>query len=212
MVINAFTLQVLYRMELVLPIFLFAFAAAITPGPNNIMIMASGLNFGTARSLPHLLGICIGFPVMIVLIGTGFGIVFQTYPFIHEVIKVVGIFYLVYLAWRIANAGNNSQTAKPGKPFTFLQSAFFQWVNPKAWIMASSAIAAYTSMGQDIFLEVLLIAFIFFLVAFPSAGSWLIFGASMQRFLRKPAYQNAFNVSMALLLIVSIIPVVIEMI
>ena len=199
-------------MELVLPIFLFAFAAAITPGPNNIMIMASGLNFGTARSLPHLLGICIGFPVMIVLIGIGFGVIFQTYPILHEIIKIVGIFYLIYLAWRIANAGSNAQTAKPSKPFTFLQSAFFQWVNPKAWIMASSAIAAYTTMGQDIFFEVLLIAFIFFLVAFPSAGSWLIFGASMQHFLQKPVYQNAFNTSMALLLIASVIPVAIEMV
>ena len=195
-------------MELVLPVFLFAFAAAITPGPNNIMIMASGLNFGTVRSLPHLPGICIGFPIMIVLIGVGFGIVFQTYPVLHEIIKIVGIFYLIYLAWKIAHAGGNSQTEKPSKPFTFIQSALFQWVNPKGWIMASSAIAAYTSMGNSMILEVLLIAFIFFLVAFPSAGSWLIFGATMQRFLKEPLYQNAFNISMALLLIASIIPVV----
>ncbi len=126
-------------MELVLPIFLFAFAAAITPGPNNIMIMASGLNFGTVRSLPHLPGICFGFPVMVILIGTGLGVVFEKYPVLHEIIKVIGIIYLIYLAWRIANSDKTSEAATPGKPFTFLQSALFQWVNPKGWIMASSA-------------------------------------------------------------------------
>jgi len=199
-------------MELLIPIFLFALTAAITPGPNNIMIMASGVNFGTQRSLPHLLGISIGFPVMIVLIGLGFGVVFQKFPVAHEAIRIIGIVYLIYLAWRIANAAKQTEAQKPARPFTFLQSALFQWVNPKAWIMASSAIAAYTSIGNDIFLEVLLIAFIFFLVAFPSAGSWLVFGAAMQQFLQKPIYQHAFNISMALLLIASIIPVMLELI
>lgn len=194
-------------MELALPIFLFAFTAAITPGPNNIMIMASGLNFGTVRSLPHLLGICFGFPVMIILIGTGLGVVFELYPILHEIIKVVGIAYLIYLAWRIANADKNARATAPGKPFTFLQSALFQWVNPKGWIMASSAIAAYTTVGNDIFLQVLLIAFIFFLVTFPSAGTWLIFGVGLQRFLEQPKYRRIFNISMALLLIISILPV-----
>ncbi len=199
-------------MDLLVPIFLFALTAAITPGPNNIMIMASGVNFGTQRSLPHLFGISIGFPVMIVLIGLGFGVVFQKFPALHEAIKIIGIIYLIYLAWRIANAGNQSNTRAPSKPFTFIQSALFQWVNPKGWIMASSAIAAYTSVGEGIFLQVLLIAFIFMLVAFPSAGSWLVCGATMQRFLQHPGYRKAFNISMALLLIASIVPVALELI
>ena len=178
-------------MDLLLPIFLFALTAAITPGPNNIMIMASGVNFGTQRSLPHLLGISVGFPLMIVLIGLGFGVLFQRFPVLHEAIKIIGIVYLIYLAWRIANAGNQANARAPSKPFTFIQSALFQWVNPKGWIMASSAIAAYTSVGDGIFLQVLLIAFIFMLVAFPSAGSWLVFGATMQRFLQHSGYRES---------------------
>lgn len=199
-------------MELSLPIFLFAFTAAITPGPNNIKIMASGLNFGTVRSLPHLLGICFGFPVMVILIGTGLGVVFEKYPILHEIIKVVGIAYLIYLAWRIATADKKTQAATPSKPFTFLQSALFQWVNPKGWIMASSAIAAYTTVGNDIFLQVLLIAFIFLLVTFPSASTWLIFGVGLQRFLEQPKYRRIFNISMALLLVISILPVALELV
>ena len=176
------------------------------------MIMASGVNFGTARSLPHLLGICIGFPVMVVLIGLGFGVVFQKFPLLHEAIKVIGIIYLIYLAWRIANAGNGNDSNSPAKPFTFIQSALFQWVNPKGWIMASSAIAAYTTVGDGIFFQVLLIAFIFMLVAFPSAGSWLVFGTTMQRFLHNPSYRKIFNTCMALLLIASIIPVAYDLV
>ncbi|MCP4188777.1 MAG: LysE family translocator [Gammaproteobacteria bacterium] len=199
-------------MELILSITAFAFTATATPGPNNIMIMASGVNFGVLRSLPHLLGICFGFAVMVVLIGLGFGVVFQEFPILHEVIKIVGILYLLYLAWRIAKAGNQSNEQTRSKPFTFIQSALFQWLNPKAWIMGSSAIAAYTRVGEDIFLQVLLIAFIFLLVAFPSTGSWLVFGRTMQRFLQKPAYQNVFNISMALLLVATVIPVILELI
>ena len=149
---------------------------------------------------------------MIILIGTGLGAVFEKFPILHEIIKVVGIVYLIYLAWRIANADKTTWAATPGKPFTFLQSALFQWVNPKGWIMASSAIAAYTSIGNDVFLQVLLIAFIFFLVSFPSAGSWLIFGVGLQRFLEQPKYRKIFNTSIALLLVISIMPVAWELI
>ncbi len=197
-------------MELILPIAAFAFTATITPGPNNIMIMASGVNFGALRSLPHLFGICFGFAIMVVLLGVGFGVVFQEFPILHEAIKIVGVLYLLYLAWRIANAGNQSGEKNRSKPLTFIQSALFQWVNPKAWVMGSSAIAAYTRVGENIFLQVLLIAFIFLLVAFPSTGSWLIFGRTMQRFLQKPIHQNAFNISMALLLVATVIPVILE--
>lgn len=198
-------------MDLVLPILLFAFTASITPGPNNIMIMASGLNFGTVRSLPHLFGICLGFPVMVILIGMGLGVVFEQFPILHSIIKVVGVIYLLYLAWRIANAEKSAQKNTPGKPLTFIQSALFQWVNPKGWIMATSAIAAYTTVSADIFLQVLLIAFIFFLVTFPSAGSWLVFGVGLKRFLDQPEYRRIFNICMAVLLVLSIIPVALDL-
>ena len=198
-------------MDMALPILLFAFTASITPGPNNIMIMASGLNFGTVRSLPHLFGICLGFPVMVILIGTGLGTIFEQFPILHEIIKIVGILYLLYLAWRIANAEKNTRQKTPGKPLTFMQSALFQWVNPKGWIMATSAIAAYTTVGADVFIQVFLIAFIFLLVTFPSAGSWLVFGVGLKRFLDQPEYRRIFNICMALLLVASIIPVALDL-
>ena len=199
-------------MELILPILLFAISAAITPGPNNIMLMASGLNFGIQKSIPHLLGVTIGFPIMVILIGLGFEIVFEKYPLLHEIIKIAGIIYLVYLAWRIATSARQSlDDAKP-IPFRFWQAVLFQWVNPKAWVMATGAIAAYTSISADFFNQVLIIALTFMLVGFPCSGSWLVFGSSLKRFLQKPAYQQAFNVTMALLLIISILPVINELI
>jgi threonine/homoserine/homoserine lactone efflux protein len=199
-------------MDLILPILLFAVSASITPGPNNIMLMSSGLNFGIQKSIPHLLGVVIGFPIMIISIGLGFEIVFEKYPFIHQVIKIVGIIYLVYLAWRVATSSRQALDAAKAMPLQFWQAVLFQWVNPKAWVMATGAIAAYTSLSSDFFTQVLIIALTFMVVAFPSAGSWLIFGSSLKRFLQKPAYQHAFNVTMALLLIASIAPVIFELI
>jgi threonine/homoserine/homoserine lactone efflux protein len=199
-------------MDLILPILLFAVSASITPGPNNIMLMSSGLNFGIQKSIPHLLGVVIGFPIMIISIGLGFEIVFEKYPFIHQVIKIVGIIYLVYLAWRVATSSRQALDAAKAMPLQFWQAVLFQWVNPKAWVMATGAIAAYTSLSSDFITQVLIIALTFMVVAFPSAGSWLIFGSSLKRFLQKTAYQHAFNVTMALLLIASIAPVVIELI
>jgi threonine/homoserine/homoserine lactone efflux protein len=195
-------------MELYLSILLFAISAAITPGPNNIMLMASGLNFGVQKSIPHLLGVAIGFPIMVILIGLGFEIVFVRYPLLHEMIKIVGIIYLFYLAWRVATASRQSLEGTKAMPLRFWQAVLFQWVNPKAWVMATGAIAAYTSLASDFFSQVLIIALTFMVVAFPCSGSWLVFGSGLKRLLQKPAYQHAFNLTMALLLVASILPVV----
>ena len=197
-------------MDLILPMFLFAISAAITPGPNNIMLMASGLNFGIQKSIPHLLGVAIGFPIMIIIIGFGFELVFEKFPLLHDFIKIVGIAYLIYLAWRVATSSKQSLEGAKPIPLRFWQAVLFQWVNPKAWVMATGAIAAYTSLSADFFTQVMIIALTFMLVAFPCAGSWLVFGSSLKRYLQKPVYLQAFNVTMALLLIASIIPVVMD--
>ena len=173
--------------------------------------MASGLNFGIRKSIPHLFGVVLGFPVMIILIGLGFELVFEKIPLLHYIIKIIGIIYLIYLAWRVATSARQPQEGRKVTPLQFWQAVLFQWVNPKAWIMATGAIAAYTSLESDFFTQVLIIALTFMVVAFPCAGSWLVFGSSLKRFLQKPAYQHAFNISMALLLIASIMPVVIGM-
>lgn len=199
-------------MELLLAIFVFASSTSITPGPNNIMIMASGMNFGTRKSLPHYLGICIGFPAMVVLVGLGFGFIFDEYPLIHEIIKIVGIVYLVYLSWLIANSAPKSLDSTETQPISFWQAVLFQWVNPKAWIMATGAVAAYTSAASDIYSQVLLIALVFFAVSFPCIGSWLFFGVWLKKLLKDSSNQRVFNICMALLLVMSIIPVTYDLI
>jgi len=175
------------------------------------MLTSTGLNFGVRRGMPHLFGICIGFPVMLALIGLGFGALFQLYPMLHEIIKVIGIVYLIYLAWKIASSRGGSDSEIPSRPISFWQSAAFQWVNPKAWVMGSSALAAYTSLGDNFFLQVVIICVSFALITFPCAGAWLVFGAGLQRFLRDPKHLALLNKAMALLLVTSIGPVVWEM-
>ncbi len=194
-------------MELYLAIFIFAASTTVTPGPNNIMIMSSGLNYGIKKSMPHLLGICFGFPAMVIMVGLGFSIVFEMYPLFHEVIKVLGVVYLLYLAWLIASSSPTSLEGGNSKAFSFTQAALFQWVNPKAWVMATSAVSAYTSLSSDIFLQVIFIALAFFVVAFPCVGIWLVFGVGLKKYLKSEKHQKIFNLSMALLLIASVLPV-----
>jgi threonine/homoserine/homoserine lactone efflux protein len=199
-------------MELYLAVLLFAATASITPGPNNIMIMASGVNFGIKKSLPHLLGICLGFPIMVIAIGLGFGLVFQAYPLLHTLIKVIGIIYLLYLAWLIASAKPSVINADVSKPLRFQQAVLFQWVNPKAWVMATGAISAYTSSGDAMLGQVLFIAFAFSVTAGISVGIWLIFGAGLKRYLDDPLHYRVFNITMAMLLVSSMSPVIVNLI
>lgn len=189
---------------------IFGIIAAVTPGPNNVMLTATGLNFGVRRGMPHLLGVVIGFAVMLALVGIGFGALFQVYPLLHEIIKVIGVLYLLYLAWKIA-CSHGAVNAVAARPIGFWQAAAFQWINPKAWVMGSSALAAYTSTGDSFFLQVAIICISFALITFPCAGIWLVFGAGLQRFLRDPKHLRLFNIAMALLLVASILPVVWEM-
>ena len=169
-------------------LFLFAISAAFTPGPNNIMIMASGVNFGVRASMPHFFGICFGFPTMFLATGFGLSALFVTYPAFHFAIKVVGLSYLTFLAWKIATTRSikTEEGDVGGTPLTFMQAALFQWVNPKAWIMGTSALATFTQVGQPLIPQVLLIGGVFFLMTFPSAGVWLLFGSSLKNVLSKP--------------------------
>ncbi|PTA50664.1 LysE family translocator [Shewanella morhuae] len=195
-------------MELILAIALFAFSSGITPGPNNIMLMTSGVNFGVKRSIPHLMGISLGFPTMILAIGLGLSALFQTYPVIHQIIKVIGITYLLYLSWLIANSSSKMEGKTIAKPFSFIQAAAFQWINPKGWIMAVGAIATFTSVQQDLTAQVITIATVFLCIAFPCALVWLGFGVVLKRLLKNPRQQKIFNICMAVLLVASIIPMI----
>jgi len=190
----------------------FAFSSTITLGPNNIMIMSSGVNYGIKASLPHLFGICLGFPTMVLLVGVGFGVVFQQYPWLHLLIKILGIIYLIWLAWRIANSAPGSVDAVQRPPLTFWQAALFQWVNGKAWVMASGAIAAFTSLAGSFYFDVAQITAAFLLMSFPCVGTWLVFGALLRPLLAKPQLQRIFNISMGLLLVASVVPVAYDMV
>ena len=183
----------------------FAFVSSITPGPNNLMLMASGANFGFRRTIPHMLGIGVGFVAMVVLVGAGLAQIFVAYPGSHTILKWVSVIYLVYLAWKIATTAPAQTGAAAGTPMTFLQAAAFQWVNPKAWTMALTAVTVY-SPGTGIW-AISLVALIFGAINLPAVSSWTLMGQGMARLLTNRARLRAFNWAMAALLIASLYPV-----
>ncbi|MEM9130565.1 MAG: LysE family translocator [Pseudomonadota bacterium] len=183
----------------------FAFVSVITPGPNNLMLMASGANFGFRKTVPHMLGIGIGFPTMVVLVGLGVMQVFDLWPPSYTVLKFLSVCYLLYLAWKIANAAPPSEAATQGTALSFLQSAGFQWLNPKAWSMALSAITLYAA-SRDI-QTILLIAGIYVLVSVISTTSYTALGQQMRRLINNPTRLRRFNIAMAGLLVLSLVPV-----
>lgn len=175
------------------------------------MIMASGLNYGVRRSMPHFSGIVLGFPVMVLAVGLGIAQLFEVYPVLHLLLKIIGAAYLSYLAYKIASAPVTGLKESEGKPFTFIQAAAFQWVNPKAWVLAVGATVTYTTLGEGYVLQVLTIGFIFLIFGAPCILLWLWGGVSLKKLMRKPNYVRIFNISMAVLLIGSLIPVFIEL-
>jgi threonine/homoserine/homoserine lactone efflux protein len=185
---------------------LFAFVSSITPGPNNTMLMASGANFGVRRTVPHLLGVSLGFLVLILSIGLGLGGVFTAYPWLHDVLKLAGGAYLVWLAWKLATSTGLGGGRSSGQPMTFLQAAAFQWVNPKAWAMAVSGISTYTPQG-GYFGNLLVMGVVFTAVNLPCVGVWTGFGVGLRRVLDRPGALRAFNLTMAGLLLLSLWPI-----
>lgn len=192
-------------LELLTALVAFAFVTVITPGPNNLMLMASGANFGFRRSVPHMLGIGLGFPSMVFLVGIGVMQLFDLWPPSYLILKGLSVGYLLYLAWKIANAAPPKEAAPEGRPLTFLQSAAFQWVNPKAWSMALSAITLYAT-SRDL-AAVLWVAGTYVAVSAVSTTSWTVLGQQMRRLLKSPARLRIFNRVMAGLLVATLIPV-----
>lgn len=188
----------------------FAFVSSITPGPNNLMLMASGTNFGFVRTIPHMLGVSVGFTLMIVLVGAGLAQIFELYPVAHTVLKYASCAYLLYLAWKIATSappGSKGAAEQKPQPMTFVQAALFQWVNPKAWTMALTAVSAYTLPANPV-MSLLVVAAVFGAVNLPSVGSWTLMGMQLRRFLSDPLKLRIFNVTMAAVLIATLYPVV----
>lgn len=185
----------------------FALVSSITPGPNNLMLMASGTNFGLARSVPHLLGVSIGFVLMLVVVGAGLGAALEAWPTAMLALKLVSALYLLYLAWKIATAAPPSagEAGAASRPLTFVQAAAFQWVNPKAWTMALTAMAVYVP-ADDRTLGVLVVTLVFGAVNLPSVGMWTVAGVQLRRLLHRPRALRTFNIVAALLLVGSLYP------
>lgn len=186
----------------------FAFVSLITPGPNNLMLMASGMNFGWMRTIPHMLGITLGFPLMIVMIGIGVMRVFEIAPVITVMLKVLCTAYLCYLAWKIATAAPVHDTDQAaGRPLTFLQAAAFQWVNPKAWAMGVTAITVYTPSDRPLS-AVLVAAATFALIGALSLNCWTLLGQQLRRLLRGQRTRRLFNGACAIALVASLYPMI----
>ena len=190
--------------DLFLAFVTFAFVTSVTPGPNNMMLLASGVNFGFRRTIPHLLGISLGQALMVLLIGFGLAGVFKSYPPLMLALKVLSVFYMLWLAMKIARAGA-PQARGAAQPMSLVQAAAFQWVNPKAWTMALAAVTAYGGDGgMD---RVLFIAAVFCAVNLPSVSLWAGMGEGLRGFLAHPARLRVFNWTMAGLLVLSLLPI-----
>ena len=185
----------------------FAFVSSITPGPNNLMLMTSGTNFGFRRTLPHLMGVALGFVLMIVLVGLGLAELFARYPLAHEVLKWVSAAYLLYLAWKVARAQSPGEGRAAGRPMTFVQGLLFQWVNPKAWTMALTGVTVYMP-PVDPWLGLALVAGLFGIVNLPCVGLWAVMGVKLRRWLADARRLRQFNVAAAVLLVGSLYPMV----
>ncbi|CAA6828497.1 MAG: Transporter, LysE family [uncultured Sulfurovum sp.] len=204
-------MESIYTWSMLLSITSFAFATAMTPGPNNFMLLSSGLTFGYKKTLAHILGVMVGFPIMILAVGLGMGSVFEMYPVLYDVIKVVGIAYLLWMAWKIATSSStirNSDEVK--KPFTFFQAVLFQWVNPKAWVMVITVMGSFITSTKHAFLQVFIIAFIYLCIGLLSTNFWALGGVYLQKFISHEKSIKLFNMSMAVLIVLSVVPFILK--
>ncbi len=189
-----------------LALIVFAFVTSVTPGPNNFMLLASGVNFGFWRTVPHMCGIAAGFCSLLLGVGMGLGALLTALPALSLALKIAGGAYMLYLAWRIAMSRSLGKGGEAGgRPMTFLEAAAFQWVNPKAWVMAVTAMAVYTNAERPVF-SMLMVAFAFTLTNFPSVSVWAAFGQGLRGFLADPQRLKWFNITMGVLLVATLVP------
>ncbi len=191
--------------DLLMALSAYAFVTSITPGPNNAMLLSSGINHGFARTIPHICGVSIGLAVMLAAIGAGLGQLFNSLPWLHEALRWIGAAWMLWLAWKIAHSVPFTSEARGSKPIGFVEAAAFQWLNPKCWVMAMGALTTYMpERGGAGALAVIVI--LFSAINAPCVGSWAAFGAALRSRLADPRVLRIFNVSMAVLLVLSLYP------
>ena len=189
--------------EYLLGLFVLALSLSWTPGPNTALLASSGAHFGYVRTLPHVFGVAFGFGLMMFLIGMGLSQVFEQFPIVREVLRYAGAAVLLWLAWKIATSEASSDRPKSEKPWSAQAGAAFQWVNPKAWVMAIS-LAGQAPATEPSWLSPLFVAIVFTLAGILSANGWALFGAGLQRFLSTPLRFRAFNFTMAGLILLTV--------
>jgi threonine/homoserine/homoserine lactone efflux protein len=181
---------------LLLPLIIFALACCITPGPNNIMLTASGANFGFRRTIPHIMGVVAGVAVLMTSTAAGLGLVFSRFPQLQWILKIIGAAYLLYLAWKIATIPALGTAKQEGKPFTFWQAALFQFLNPKALVMTFSAMTTFTIAGIDYVPSATRVVLVFTIICLPSISCWAGFGVAISGLLKNARTFRIFNVSL----------------
>ena len=191
--------------------FVFCLVMVFTPGPNNVMLTSSGANFGLKRTLPHAAGVALGFPIMLFIVGLGLASLLQASDRLQIGMKIISSVYLLWLAFQIAANRSFGGNGQRSKPISFLQAAAFQWINPKAWLIAIGAISAYTSgSGERLYIQVAIVALLSLIVSLASSATWMTCGAVIGKWLKSPAARRAFNLVMALLLVASVVPIMLE--
>ncbi len=192
--------------DVFLALALFGFITAFTPGPNNTLLMAQGINFGFRRTLPLIMGVAIGFPIMIGCVGLGLGKIFDFYPVLYTIMKYAGAAYMLWLAWKIANSKPTGDgEAVVGQPMSFIQAAAFQWINPKAWIMSVTALSAYT-VAAHYYAGVAFVVGTFVFMGVASASTWAMFGVGLRHVMNDPRYFRIINLALAFMLVASLVP------
>ncbi len=187
----------------------FSVAMYITPGPNNVMVAASAANHGVRATMPHMFGICAGFAMMLTLVCAGLGSALVSWPLLLPLFRWVGTAWMLWLAWQIASAPPPGEGGR-GRVLGFFGAAGFQWINPKAWLIAVGAAGEYLSPHQPLLLQLARIYVVFLLVGMPCLIVWALLGSGAGRLLHSPGRLRAFNVAMGLLLVLSLLPVLME--
>jgi threonine/homoserine/homoserine lactone efflux protein len=190
--------------EQALAFVVFSIVAAITPGPSNVMLTVAGAMAGVLRGLPCLLGVAAGMALMIFAVAFGLGVIVLGHPALVTALRGCGAAFLLWLSWKIATAALGG-TPEQGRPVGFCGAFAFQWLNPKSWLVSTSASGTYLQAGAGPLVQALWIAGLFFLVALACGFAWLAFGVAMRRMLRSPKFQRRFNASMGTLLACSVL-------
>ncbi|HAY45210.1 MAG TPA: hypothetical protein DCY55_02880 [Gammaproteobacteria bacterium] len=197
-----------YDPDLLSAFIVFALATAISPGPNNFLLLSSGLNFGWRRSIPHALGIIAGISFVIVVLGAGLGGYLEANPNVHSVIRWPGILVILYIAWKIIRSNYLNTTQKKYRPFTFIEACLFQWVNPKALIIVLTMIAVYTSPQYPIYSQLSVIVLVEIFSGIIATTTWVMMGVYLERVFTNSKYLRIFNICMGILLIAAVVPTI----